>query len=261
MICMLGIVASVGGSTRMLARAFSCFPAHLCTVMHGSPRLSVPSAKANLTKNRLDNRTTQIPNRPMSMIPNSRRALRLVVIVLGTITPTMALAEIYKWVDEKGIVNYGSEPPKGARKTEKLDAKVPTVSIVSPNAAASLTGAKYADQALRQRVERLERDLEDERRTRAAAAQTYDETEQLRLRQAREQCERERRVDCNVDPFGTRYGTGWVIAPAVGTRIRPPFRQPVLLPAPYPREEQPVARELVRKDLVPRTSAQPQARH
>jgi hypothetical protein len=186
----------------------------------------------------------------------------VVSFVLGTGVPTTAFAEIYKWVDEKGVVNYSSEPPKGGRKTEKLDARAPGLSIVPSNGATNnATGTKDADQELRQRVARLERDLEDERRTRAAAA-TQDEAEQLRLRQAREQCERERRVDCDIDPFGTRYGTGWaaapvVVAPAISARVRPIFRQPRVLSPHFPPEQ----RNLSPKYEAPLKGAQSRSRH
>lgn len=133
-----------------------------------------------------------------------------------------ARADIYKWVDEKGVVNYGAEPPAG-RKVQKLDTRAPAVSIVATDPGDA--GTLLRDQSLRQRVARLEQELDDERRTRAIASQSESNAERARLGQLREACDRERRVDCDLDPYRTRYDSVIVFGPVV----RPP-RNPIYQP-------------------------------
>jgi hypothetical protein len=56
-----------------------------------------------------------------------RVAANLTALLVAAVSAG-AHAEIYKWVDEKGIVNYGSKPPAGARKLRQLDENASTVS-------------------------------------------------------------------------------------------------------------------------------------
>jgi len=43
-------------------------------------------------------------------MPGSHIAALLVAVGLGTVAPSVS-ADLYKWVDDKGIVNYSSTPP------------------------------------------------------------------------------------------------------------------------------------------------------
>jgi hypothetical protein len=90
------------------------------------------------------------------------RAAAALVVLLIAAAPA-ASAEIYRWVDERGVVNYGSKPPEGAKKVRQLDENAVTVSTIPappPSAERQL--------ALEARVERLERELYELERARSA---------------------------------------------------------------------------------------------
>ena len=86
--------------------------------------------------------------------------------------PAAASAGIYKWVDEKGGVTYGNVPPSGAKKVTQLDednGRVSTVPGIPPEQL-----ARQRQLELEARVQRLERELYEQRlRDAMAAAQPY----------------------------------------------------------------------------------------
>ena len=52
-------------------------------------------------------------------------------ILIGALgMPLVADAQIYKWIDEKGGVNYGHKPPANARNLTRLGSDDPKLSIV-----------------------------------------------------------------------------------------------------------------------------------
>lgn len=162
-----------------------------------------------------------------------------------------AQAEIYKWVDEKGVVNYGSEPPKHGN-VLKLDTEAARVTIVPGSQPAAAQIVDPNAQVLQRRVERLEQELADERRGRSLAAQSNAEYDQARRDRLRERCERERLVDCDIDPLGARYDTV-LIAPLIRRpphllhnfhRLHPPI--PVVMP-----ERKPVLKARSTLERVP----------
>ena len=128
-----------------------------------------------------------------------------------------ASAEIYKWTDEKGVVNYSNTPPTGrpAVQLEDETSRVSTIESGQPNDAAALRQLRERD--LRQRVEQLERD--------AAASRQDQATEQLAYQQAlqaaRERCFAERRIDCD-DPYRGVYEAPYGPVYAVpGVAVKP----------------------------------------
>ena len=86
--------------------------------------------------------------------------------------PAAAHADVYKWVDEKGGVTYGNAPPPGAKKLTQLNeenGRVSTVPGIPPEQLARLRQLE-----LEARVQRLERELYEQRmRDAMAAAQPY----------------------------------------------------------------------------------------
>ena len=70
-------------------------------------------------------------------------ALRLFVI-LSLVFATQANAELYKWVDKNGVLNYTDSPPPAANPVEKLSDRV---SVYQPDpvtkAAAAQRGPSY----------------------------------------------------------------------------------------------------------------------
>ena len=138
----------------------------------------------------------------------------------------VAHAQVYKWVDDKGVVNYSSAPPAKGKGVVKLDEDRVTT-IPSPGArrddpAAAANPAAPGDPALRQRIDQLEREAAAQRQSAgqqdAAAADAY--------RRWLEQCRAERRVDCddpNRGALDSRYDYAYPprVRPPIGTPTRP----------------------------------------
>jgi hypothetical protein len=134
-----------------------------------------------------------------------------------------AQAQVYKWVDEKGVVNYSSTPPPTGGPAVMVDESKGRVTTV-PAPEVQRDAAASGDPALRRRVEQLEREAAAQRQMAAqqdaAAAEAY--------RRWREQCLAERRVDCD-DPYRGSleyrydYGYGYAYPPS----IRPPVARPL----------------------------------
>lgn len=116
----------------------------------------------------------------------------LLLLIAGS-----AHGQIYKWVDEHGVVNYSADPPQG-RQSQKVDPNAARVTVVPAAPRSPGSGAGGAESGLRERVTRLEGDLEAERARRTAGQPTEEE----RLARAREQCLAQRRVDCDTNPYG-----------------------------------------------------------
>jgi hypothetical protein len=138
--------------------------------------------------------------------------LHLAILAALVALAPAARAEVYKWVDEKGVVNYSSTPPEN-RKSTKLDEEQGRVSTI-PAFDSSKSGAPRREQALQERVARLEEEVARARQAamvdEAAAAQAY--------RAWREHCIAQRRVDCD-NPYAASYADwGGVFVPGVVAR-------------------------------------------
>lgn len=94
------------------------------------------------------------------MVMSIRSVLVAVLVagLVGAVTlPCAAQSTLYKWVDERGVVNYGDTPPPNARKTTQLDESKSSLSVVpglSPDELAQMR--VRSEQA---KVERLEREV------------------------------------------------------------------------------------------------------
>lgn len=102
----------------------------------------------------------------------------LFAVLLGLALAPASAAELYKWVDEHGVVNYGDAPPAGARQVRALDEDRSSLSIVPGLSPEELERQrKSLEQA---RSERLQRELAELQRPPAPApapvAQTQDYT-------------------------------------------------------------------------------------
>ena len=160
-------------------------------------------------------------------------ALAITAVLLAPTSPVLA-ATVYKWVDEKGVVNYSTTPPPTARNTVTINA---APALESAGLSAADEEARYWRDKRQREIQRDSRDYQDLRLRReteelrqlqirqqmqlsAQAASAEDE----RRRLARDQCLRERRVDCDGS-----Y-TPYYPAPVV---VRAP-RQTIQQAAPFP---------------------------
>jgi hypothetical protein len=137
-----------------------------------------------------------------------------------------AAATVYKWVDEKGVVNYTTTPPSN-RKTATVDV-APAVAgqgVVMDFDEARYWRARNArETASNMEHDRLRRDTEQLRQTRLRqeiAAAESDARQKSAAQLALDQCRRERRVDCETNPTGT-FGTSLYPYPQVVVVARRP---------------------------------------
>ena len=95
------------------------------------------------------------------------RRVLLQVSLLGAGTlPLAVTAATYKWIDDKGVVNYGNAPPAAARQVRQLDEEASRVSTIQ--AVPQAQRERENDRLLRARIARLEAELEEQRRARTA---------------------------------------------------------------------------------------------
>lgn len=75
--------------------------------------------------------------------------LRKLAVVVATCLPLAATAQVYKWVDAKGVTHYGQKPPATADSRE-LQLRDPTGGP-SPKAAAASPSVQEMENGFRQR--------------------------------------------------------------------------------------------------------------
>ncbi|HSD54274.1 MAG TPA: DUF4124 domain-containing protein [Burkholderiales bacterium] len=140
----------------------------------------------------------------------------------------LAQGQVYKWVDDKGVVNYSSSPPPKSKGVVTLNENNGRVTTVPAPDARRDDPAATSDPALRRRVDQLEREAAAQRQGAAqqdaAGAEAY--------RRWVEQCRAERRVDCD-DPSRGALDPGYSYAyppyarpPAASTRPAPSMFRP-----------------------------------
>lgn len=144
--------------------------------------------------------------------------------------------EIYRWTDRDGRVNYGSVPPAGA-KVERIDSGAVSV-MPAPPPRPQTESSETA-----RRLDRLESELEEERRLRRDAEERADERAE-RGRLLRDECEERLREPC--DEEGRPLASPYVIVPP--HRVRPPYRPDGRWPPP-PHARPP---RIVQPDGMPR---------
>jgi hypothetical protein len=128
-------------------------------------------------------------------------ALALACAVGGALFPGAVPAQaIYKWVDERGVVNYGNAEIPKDREVKAVDT-APKVVVRSDPAAggAAAAGAKTSDtELLRQELARTREEVARLRQNVAAVNSSVAKTRRGESRiEWREDCERQRRVDCD----------------------------------------------------------------
>jgi Domain of unknown function (DUF4124) len=83
-------------------------------------------------------------------------------------------AQLYKWVDERGVTNYSNQPPVNPNAAKNLGPVEGNLSVYSPDPALTRAVAAYRQEngngGLAQRVATLERELAAERVARQYAA-------------------------------------------------------------------------------------------
>lgn len=93
----------------------------------------------------------------------------LLIGLLGLVAPAVAGADVYKWIDERGIVNYGDRPPPlNAKGVRSLDLDLDGVTVIPGIPKAELE--KLRERELERRLRQLEAEVEELRAREAAQA-------------------------------------------------------------------------------------------
>jgi len=171
------------------------------------------------------------------------------VAIVFAAAPT--LAQVYKWVDGKGVVNYSNEAPAN-RNATLLDPKSARVSTYSTDdakkpAPAPLAGAD--ERALSDKIDRLERTLDAERYARRVQ---MDAQMQTAAEAWYAQCLRDRRVDCDyagMDPYAYAPYYGPVVVAGPRAWPRPIVHRNVAAPRPAGRAALPPARSMAARQM------------
>jgi hypothetical protein len=131
------------------------------------------------------------------------RPVMLALMLIGASTvPLVSHAEIYKWVDERGVINYANKPPPNAGHVTRIDENTSNLSII-PTALPRTA----SPQAGRPPVNRFE----------GAAGGSIDRATLDQLERSltwRERCFAERRVSCS-DPTAATFDHTPAYAPPV----------------------------------------------
>jgi hypothetical protein len=133
--------------------------------------------------------------------------------VLGAFAVQAGAQKTYKWVDEKGVVNYGTVPPS----TDKAG-KVNTAPALTTRNSGPCTGRNCYDSASNDaaRAQASQEQQERYQREQKAQQEQMAEAQQQRRNQLIAECERGRGTDCRSDatlrymeniqrPRGRRY--------------------------------------------------------
>jgi hypothetical protein len=152
----------------------------------------------------------------IEMIGKKRLHVGLLMLVLAGAT-WVVHAEVYKWVDADGKIQYGDEPPKGV-KAQKVTGGV----TVLP--AAKFTGSSSSAAKSAGREENpAENSKTEAPRQSSSSASSADAAEEAR-RKAVARCEKNRGTDCQDEAESqTVLPSGEVFQPMPGWS-RPPIR-------------------------------------
>jgi hypothetical protein len=149
---------------------------------------------------------------------------------------------IYKWVDTRGVVNYGNAEVPGDREIKAVDTapKVVVRSDTGPGKATAASAKPSDTELLRQE---LTRTREEVARLRQNVAAVNSRASKYRGGEStidwREECERQRRVDCNDHGAypGSRPEEGIVRQPVILRRPAAPVAKPIPV---MPKKDLPV---------------------
>lgn len=158
------------------------------------------------------------------------------MIATAGATAAASASTVYKWVDEKGVVNYTTTPPSN-RKAAAVDVAPPVAgqgAVVDYDEARYWRARSEREAASDYALERLRRETEQMRQGRLRqeiAAAERASSQKSALQMAMDQCRAERRVDCETTAGADGYGGSlYTYPPIVVVTRRPAVVAP---PGPY----------------------------
>lgn len=138
------------------------------------------------------------------------RVVRLTSVLAVMLAAIPAYAQVYKWVDERGVTNYSSEPPADRNARVNAATVADRMSVYAPEPAVQRAISAISmgkDRILSDRIDSLERQHAAERQSPQYAAAAEARAAQA----AYAQCLAERRLDCDYDSGYNPYGLGGVL--------------------------------------------------
>jgi hypothetical protein len=114
-----------------------------------------------------------------------RALVQLLIVLAVGLAAAPACAELYKWVDERGVTNYSSDPPSDPRSAKKLARIENKLSVYTPD-----EGFMQAVKALRERSIKALSEPAPERQTQQVAT--------IQPQSPYEQCLASGRPDCDT---------------------------------------------------------------
>lgn len=167
----------------------------------------------------------------MRKTPMAANGLSVLALGAALWVAPFAEAQVYKWVDERGVVNYSTTPPAN-RPSTKVDEDSGRVSTIkAPDQPRPQDTQR--ERALQQRVDELEREA-------AKSRETPPQQDLTAQRQSREDCLAQRRIDCDDPSRGLYESERWYpygVNPPVRPLPRPGAGTPPgpAAPRPMPR--------------------------
>ena len=102
------------------------------------------------------------------------RAISIALVTLTLIVaPNAAMSQLYRWVDDAGSVHYGDTPPKRAKNVRPVGNDSGSVSVVPALPKEQI--ARLREREDEQRLQRLEREVEELRARELARANAQPE--------------------------------------------------------------------------------------
>lgn len=150
--------------------------------------------------------------------------------------------QMYKWVDERGVVSYSNSPPPSAGKAGKVDVVEERVSVYTPDPLISRAIEEDAADARDAKAQQRKREREAARAKSGASnrSDTSAAQKQEQLKAAYDQCVSERRVECDTilagNPSPASYGFNGLPQYVIGARLAGASKTPFYVdPTPPPR--------------------------
>jgi len=143
-------------------------------------------------------------------------------------------AQMYKWVDERGVVSYSNSPPPNAGKGARVDIVEDRVTVYTPDRTINEAMAEEAANTRDTKSSGKKRDPEAANRTKTASpddAANAAAQKEARLKAEYDRCVSERRVECDTilsgNPSPASSGYSGLPQFVVGARAAK------VLPAPF----------------------------
>jgi len=125
-----------------------------------------------------------------------------ILLTASLATGPACAADLYKWVDDKGVTNYANHPPFDAKSARGLAMVEDKLSVYTPDPSLlrAIEARRKPDASNQEaRIQALERELDAERRARQYAAAAEAQAARASRQAAYDQCVAARRTDCDGD--------------------------------------------------------------